>query len=114
MTLGMHQVSGLGQAEIVAAIVGPLATGGADAYRTYAESKFSKDELKQRAIEFAQMTQFQKERAEAADQQRIVAQHMAMQKAELQRAWWERNLPLVVGGVVLVALAAAAASAGRR
>jgi len=109
----MNQLHGLGQAEIIAAIIGPLATGGADAYRTYEEGKYSKKELKQRAIEFERMSQFQKERAAAADQARLVSAHMAAQRGALQRAWWERNLPLIVGGTVIAILAVAASKTGR-
>jgi hypothetical protein len=114
MALLMNQLHGLGQAEILAAIIGPLATGGADAYRTYEEGRYSKKELKQRKVEFAQMSQLERERFEAADRARLVAQHTALQQKALRGAWWERNLPLIVGGSVLAVLAVAAASAGRR
>ena len=114
MSIQMSQLHGLGQAEIIAAILGPVVTGGADIYRTSEESKLSKSELKRRAIEFAQMSQFQKERAEAADQARLVAQHLDMQQRALRGAWWERNLPLIAGAAVLVALAVTAATTKRR
>lgn len=104
----------LGYADVIAAIVGPLATGGADAYRTYEEGRYSKKELKQRKVEFAQMSQLEKERFEAEQRAQLVAQHAETQRKALQGAWWERNLPLIVGGGVLVALALAAAASGRR
>jgi hypothetical protein len=114
MALLLSQLHGLGQAEIIAAIVGPLATGGADAYRTYAEADFSKKELKQRQKEFASMSDLERARFEAANQARIIAQHAAVQQKAIQGAWWERNLPLIVGGTVLAVLAVAAATSGRK
>jgi len=114
MSLNMNQVGGLGQAGVIAAILGPVVSGGADAFRTYEESRLSKKELKQRQLEFAQMSKLKRDMAEAQSRNALMAQQISLQKSSMRGAWWQQNLPLIAGGVVLVALAVAAVSVGRR
>ncbi len=112
--LRMSQLHGLGQAEIVAAILGPVVTGGADIYRTSQESKLRKKELKYQAAEFVERSKFQREQLEAHERAQIIARHSATQQAALRSAWWDRNLPLVVGGGALIALGLAAVATRKR
>ena len=113
MTIQMNQIQGLGQAEIVAAILGPVVTAGADIYRTREESRFSKSELKQRGKEFAADSELRREQLRAAEIAQIMQQRAAMQSQALRGAWWQGNLPLIVGGSLLAVLAIAAVG-GRR
>jgi hypothetical protein len=110
----MNQLGGLGQAEIVAAILGPVVSGGADIYRTHEESKLSKEELEQRQKEFEAMSKLQQRQLEAAQRAQLLQQHQAMQQQVLRQAWWQRNLPLIAGGTVVVALLIAAGIRRRR
>ena len=114
MALAMNQLHGLGQAEIVAAILGPVVTGGADIYRTHQEGKISKEELKQRQREFVELSRLQQEQLEARERSDIVRRHSDLQQRALSSAWWQRNLPLFIGGGLLITLAIAAATRGRR
>ena len=114
MALQMSQVHGLGQAEIVAAILGPLVTGGADIYRTSEEGKFSKDQLKQRQREFEASAKFQQEQFEAEERARIMGRHAAVQQSAIRSAWLQQNMPLIIGGGLLIALGLAAALGSRR
>ena len=58
MALSMQQayalqgMGSLGYVQAIAAIVGPLAQGGADIYKTSSDSKQNRKELKQRQREF--------------------------------------------------------------
>ena len=61
MALSMKQayalqgMGSLGYVQAIAAIVGPLAQGGADIYKTSSDSKQNRKELKQRQREFQAM-----------------------------------------------------------
>ena len=125
MALSMHQVpaalgmrhpgmGSLGYAQIVSAIVGPLATSGADIFRTSQESKISKRELKQRRREFEAQERLARETLEAQERSQIVSQHAALQRSAASQAWWARNTPLVAGVVALTVLAIAVASLGKK
>jgi hypothetical protein len=115
----LGQASGLGYADIIAAILGPVVQGGASAYQTYSESEASADELKQRQKEFSSLTKAEQEKRKAAERAAIVQQQLAakqqqqmhslsLQRSAMRGAWWQQNLPLVIGGVVLVSLGVAA------
>jgi len=105
--------SGLGYAQVVSAILGPLVTGGADIYRTSQESKISKDELKQRRREFEAQAQLAQETLEAQERAQLIATHVTLQQKAASQAWWSQNMPMIVGGVVLLGLGIAVASSGK-
>lgn len=96
-------------ADIVSAILGPLAQGGADVYRTYSEGKQNKDELKQRKVEFAQMTDLQRAHLKAAERQQVLAQIAAVRQQQVEETYRASYMPyvagaLAIGGVGLLAL----------
>jgi hypothetical protein len=121
----MNQVHGLGQADFIAALIGPLVSGGASVYQTYSESESSADELEQRQREFASLSKAEQEKTKAATQAALVAQQLAikrqaaeydltLRRSEMRGAWWQENLPWVIGGGVLVALAVTAVATRKR
>ncbi len=114
MALAMNQVpaalgwstSGMGQAAaIVGSILGPVATGGADAYRTYADSEQGKKELKQRRREFEAIQRLQEQQAVAAGRQATIAEISAIQRARIAGAYQSSYFPLAIGALALGGLA---------
>ena len=121
----MNQVGGLGQADFIAALIGPLVSGGASVYQTYSESESGADELKQRQREFTALSEAEQAKTKAATQSALVAQQLAirrqaaeydltLRRSEMRGAWWQQNLPWVIGGGVLVALAVTAVATRKR
>ena len=103
--------SGLGYAQVVAAILGPLVEGGASIYSTAAGAKTSKAELKQRKVEFAGQQELNKQALEAQQRQFSLAQRAAIQQAQIAQASAERNAPYIVAVVGLAVLGFISASA---
>lgn len=113
MSLQMSQLHGLGQAEVVAAILGPLVTGGADVYRTHEEGKYAEAELEQRQKEFEAKSKLQQEQLKAQQRAAIMARHAAIQQSAIRTAWLQRNMPLIIGGGLLLMLGLVAARGTR-
>ena len=70
LSCGDFAASGVGEAEIIAAIVGPLANAGASGYATYATSKNSEAERKARRKEIAQVAALRERELELMAKQR--------------------------------------------
>ncbi len=107
-TLLMSQVphlGGLGSAAIVASLVAPLATAGADAYRTYADSSLSKSELKQRRREFEQQAEFARIQQQSADRQHAAGTVLALRQQQYALRQGGQIAPYVLGAIAFVSLA---------
>ncbi len=106
--------AGLGQANIVAAIVGPLAVGGADAYRTYAESSQGKKELKQRQREFTALSRLYERQQIAAERQQALYAVTSLRRAQISSASQAGYAPYLLGAVAIGGLALVAIAMARR
>jgi hypothetical protein len=114
MAISMTQVraldgmGALGYAQAIAAIVGPIVGGGADAYRTYSDSKQNRKELKQRQREFqALIPVYERQQKQASldtiaqvRQQQIVSGYQATYAPYLVQA-------VALGALALVAISLA-------
>jgi len=109
--LTMQELNGLGQAEVIAALVGPLVQGGADIYRTVEESKAAKKELKARQQEALIAQTTERERLAALERQSALATAAAIRQSQASQAFWAQYMPYIFGGVGLLALSFVAVSA---
>lgn len=105
MALQMSQLGSLGYADVVAAIVGPLATGGADVYRTYEEGRLGRKELKQRKREFKQLSQLYEKQQEAAERQQALAAAAKIRQEQIRSAQQARVAPYLLGAAAIGGLA---------
>lgn len=116
MALTMNQVpaalgasggpGGLGQAAaVISAITGPLATSGADIFRTYSEQRQSAEELEQRQREFEAVSRLQAQQAAARQRAATIAEIAAIQRARVSGAYQTTYMPYVVGALALGGLA---------
>lgn len=110
MALSMQQAVALQNmdhyAAAIAAIVGPLATAGSDAYRTHADSAQSRKELKQRRREFEAMIPLYKQRQQQSALDTIADVRRAQISGGYQAAYAPYLLGAVaVGGLTLAAIA---------
>ena len=101
---------GIGQFEILASLVSPLAQAGADVFQSYNEGKQSKAELKQRQREFQTYSTIYQQQMASHEKREAIAQVVAAQQAKLRARYQSEWLPyvtgvVVIGGLVLVALA---------
>ena len=99
--LAMNQLQGLGYADIVAAVVQPLAQGGADIYRTYSESEQSQDELKQRRRELAAMQVLYSDQLRYQERQQALGAALAMRKAQISGAYQTSYAPYLLGAAAV-------------
>ena len=99
------QSPGLGYADIIAAIIGPLAQGGADIYGTTVEAKLAKKELKQRQQEAAAQQEFDREQLKAQERQRALDQTLSIRQAQIRSAQLAQYMPYVLPAVGILALA---------
>lgn len=109
--LTMAELSGLGQAEIIAAIAGPLVTGGADVYRTYSEQKQTKAELRQREKEFKGLLPVIKQQSESQERQAALAAIAAIRQTQAEARAQAEGTPYLFGAVALGGLALVAIAA---
>jgi len=109
--LTMQELNGLGQGEVIAALVGPLVQGGADIFRTIEESKASKKELKARQQEALIAQTTERERLAALERQGALATAAAIRQSQASQAFWAQYMPYIFGGVGLLALSFVAVSA---
>ncbi len=117
MAIALNQLGALGQADVIAAILGPVATGGADIYRTYSDSKQNKDELKQREREFQSLSKLYDRQQVAQKQQAAIAAATSLRQSQIRATASSGYAPYVfgafaIGGLALVAIAMA--RGGRR
>lgn len=99
-------------AALVAAVVGPLATGGADVYKTYADSKQGRSELKQRQREFEATSKLYESQQGSVERQQALATIAAIRGEQSASQNLARYAPylfgaVVIGGLVLVAITVA-------
>lgn len=108
--------SRLGQADIVAAVLGPLAVGGADVYRTYTEGEQSKEELEQRQREFEQLSQLYREQQKMQQKQHALATAAALRQEQVRSSYQAGYMPYLVGAIAIggLALVAIAVVRGKR
>jgi len=117
MALQMTQLNDLlnpggHSAALVAAVVGPLATGGADVYKTYADSKQGRSELKQRQREFEATSKLYESQQGSVERQQALATIAAIRGEQSASQNLARYAPylfgaVVIGGLVLVAITVA-------
>ena len=111
MALSMKQVyalGGLGYAAEIAAVLGPVAPAGSDIFRTHAESKQGRKELKQRQREFQAMIPVYERQAKQSALETIADVRRAQVTSGYQAAYAPYLLGAVaIGGLALVAVAAA-------
>lgn len=100
---------GIGYAEIIAGILGPLAEGGAVAYSTYSQEKLAKKELKARQIEVNQALALKAQEDEA--RRRLDAEQLEVDRVQGQiRSYLTAdNLKVAIAGVVLLGVTAVVA-----
>lgn len=103
--------SGLGYAQVISAILGPLVEGGAAAYGTYAGSKQAKAELRARKQEFELAQQAEARALKVQQRQFELAQRAAIQQAQIERVSQAQRLPYVTAAIGLGALALVAVAA---
>lgn len=101
--------TGLGYAQVIGSILGPLVAGGTDIYRTYTESKQSKEELKARERELQAMLPVLRDQQKQAALQAAVALRQTQAQAASQASY----APYLLGAVAAVALALVAIAAAR-
>lgn len=112
MAMSMQQVyalqglGNLGQAAgVVTGIVAPLAQAGADIFRTHADSKLSRKELKQREREFQRLIPIYQEQMKLSKLGEVAAVRRAQIAQRSQRAFAPYLLGAVaIGGLALVAI----------
>ena len=103
----------MGQAELIAAALGPLATGGADVYRTYAEGKQGKSELKQRQREFDSLSKLYEKQQTATERQQAIAAATAVRQAQISGQVQSGYAPYILGAVAIGGLALVAIAMAR-
>lgn len=101
---GYGQPSGLGYAQVIGAILGPLVEGGAAVYGTYTQSKQSRKELRQRRAEVQTQAELQRAALEAQERQFELAQQAAIQQAQISRARAAQTAPYITAAVGFAAL----------
>jgi len=109
--LTMQELSGLGQGEIIASLVGPLVQGGADIFRTIEEGKTVKKELKQRQQEALIAQTSEREQLSAMERQQALATAVSLRQTQASQAFWSQYMPYIFGGVGVLALSLVAISA---
>lgn len=105
MALQMNQLGGLGQAATIASILGPVAVGGADIYRTYSDSQQNRSELKQREHEFQALSKLYEKQAVSTERQQALAAAASIRQAQIRQAYQARYAPYFLGAAAIGALA---------
>ena len=93
--------SGLGYAQVISAILGPLVEGGVATYAISQQSKQSKTELKQRQRELIVQQKLAVQQLAAQERTHAIAQQAAIQQAQIAQARAAKAAPFVVGAVGL-------------
>ena len=119
MALSMNQamvldgMGALGYIDAIAASVGPLAGAGADIYKTSADSKQNRKELKQREREFKAMLPLRRQQQKQAALETVAT----FRQQQVVSGYGAAQAPYMLGIATVLALAVAAigvAKYGRR
>lgn len=113
--MNMGELAGLGQVDILAALVGPLAEAGVTAFGIHEGAKLSEKQRKQQRDQFnALLEQREKELGILSEQRRAESQ-LAAQQGVLGKFASSQNVALAVAALALIGVSAAVFSGlGRR
>jgi len=114
LTIPAGPQTGLGYAQIISAILGPLVQGGASIYGTASQEKIASKQLRERRKEQQRAIKLAQDQLEAQERAQYRAQVAAIQQAQIARARSGQTAPFAVVAVGIGVLGLVAITALRK